>query len=103
MSERFGQSGSWENPGNPSLRPRRVPTAKMQHIRIEAGRVLKTTRGHLGGSVGLDFGSGHDLTVRELEPRVRLYTDSVEPAWDSFSPSLSAPPHSRLLSLKTNK
>ena len=30
----------------------------------------------------LDFGSGHDLTVRELEPCV-----SVEPAWDPLSPS----------------
>ena len=42
----------------------------------------------------LDFGSGHDLTVREVKPRVRLCADSVEPAWDSLSPSLSAPPSS---------
>ena len=33
----------------------------------------------------LDFGSGHDLTVRELEPRVRLRADGTEPAWDSLS------------------
>ena len=25
----------------------------------------------------LDFGSGHDLTVHEIEPRVRLCTDST--------------------------
>ena len=36
----------------------------------------------------LDFGSGHDLTVREFEPHVRLCTDSEEPAWDSLSLSL---------------
>ena len=27
-----------------------------------------------------DFGSGHDLTVCEIEPRVGLCADSVEPA-----------------------
>ena len=42
----------------------------------------------------LDFGSGHDLTVDETEPRIRLHVDSAEPAWDSLSP-----PHSPLLSL----
>ena len=38
-----------------------------------------------------DLGSGHDLTVREIEPCTGLCTDSMEPAWDSFSlpPSLS--------------
>ena len=37
--------------------------------------------GCLGGSVGLasNFGSGHDLTVCEVEPRVRLCADSLEP------------------------
>ena len=40
----------------------------------------------------LDFGSGHDLMVRGMEPCVWLCADSVEPAWDSPSPSLSAPP-----------
>ena len=39
----------------------------------------------------LHLGSGHDLTVREFEPPVGLCVDSVEPAWDSLSPSLSAP------------
>ena len=37
----------------------------------------------------LGFGSGHDLTVCECEPLVGLCADSVEPAWDSLSPSLS--------------
>ena len=56
----------------------------------------------------LDFSSGHDLTVHEIfemEPHVRFYTDSVEPAWDSLSLSLSAPlpTHSLCLSLKIHK
>ena len=40
----------------------------------------------------LDFVSGRDLTVHGMEPHVRLCADSAEPACDSFSPSLSAPP-----------
>ena len=43
----------------------------------------------------LDFSSGYDLTVCEMEPCIRLCIDSAEPAWeawDSLSPSLSAPP-----------
>ena len=53
--------------------------------------------GRLGGSVGWasDFGSGHDLTVREFEPRIGLWADGSEPgACFRFcvSLSLSAPP-----------
>ena len=33
----------------------------------------------------LGFGSGTNLTVREIELCVGLCTDSVEPAWDSIS------------------
>ena len=40
----------------------------------------------------LDFSSSHDLMVHEIEPCAGLHTDSTEPAWDSTSPSLSAPP-----------
>ena len=40
----------------------------------------------------LDFGSGHDLIVGKFEPHVRLWADRTEPAWDSVSLSLSAPP-----------
>ena len=49
--------------------------------------------GRLAGSVGgaPDFGSGHDLTLRDLEARIRLSTVSVEPALDPLPPSLSAP------------
>ena len=44
--------------------------------------------------LALDFGSGCDLAVCEFEPRTRLGADSSEPepASDSVSPSLSAPP-----------
>ena len=52
----------------------------------------------------LDFSSGHDVTVCEFEPRVRLQANSVKPAWDSLSLSLSAPPPLMLaLSLKISK
>ena len=43
----------------------------------------------------LDFGSGHDLTVHEFEPRARLCANGVEAAWDclchscTFSVSVS--------------
>ena len=39
--------------------------------------------------VTLDFGSGHDLMVREFKPHVRLCAGSAEPAWDSLSLPLS--------------
>ena len=41
----------------------------------------------------LGFSSGHGLTVSEFEPHVGLCAGNVEPAWDSLSLSLSAPPH----------
>ena len=50
-----------------------------------------------------DFSSGHGLTVWEFEPRVGLWADSVEPAWDFLSPSTSAPRSPLMLSLKINK
>ena len=63
----------------------------------------------------LDFSSGHDLTARDSdltarvsEPRVGLCADSPELAWDSLSPSLSAPSplectHSLSFTLSQNK
>ena len=39
----------------------------------------------------LDFGSGHDLMAHEIKSQVGFCTDSVEPTWDSLSPSLSLP------------
>ena len=53
---------------------------------------MHLSAGCLGGSVGwaADFCSGHDLVVREFEPRVGLCADSSEPepVLDSVSPSL---------------
>ena len=58
----------------------------------------------------LNFGSGHDLMVYKFKPLIGLCTDSVEPALDSLSPSLPAPPlcacslaRSLSLSLSLNK
>ena len=50
----------------------------------------------------LDFGPGHDLTVREFEPGVGLCADSSEPAWDPLSFPLPAPPR-LMLSLSLAK
>ena len=38
----------------------------------------------------LDFGSERDLAVCGFELHIGLCADSAEPAWDSFSASLSA-------------
>ena len=48
----------------------------------------------LGGSVpeASDFSSGQDLAVCGFQPHVRLWADSLEPASDFVSPSLSSPP-----------
>ena len=47
--------------------------------------------GSLGDSVGegSNFSSGHDLTVGELEPCIRLSAVSTEPASDPLCPSLT--------------
>ena len=37
----------------------------------------------------LDFGSGHDLMVHEIEPHIGICAVGGEPAWDSLFPSLS--------------
>ena len=49
-----------------------------------------------------DFGSVHDLTGSGFEPRIELCADSSEPASDSVSPPLSAPPQ-LVLCLSKNK
>ena len=47
-----------------------------------------------------DFGSGHDLTICEMEPHAGLYANSAEPAWDSPSlPLPGLPAHTCALSL----
>ena len=60
----------------------------------------KLTMGRLGGSVSWapDFGSGHDLTVREFQPPIGLCADHSEPgACFGFCVSLSASPLSSLM------
>ena len=60
-------------------------------------KVLTTRKGNFGGTwvaqsvkhLTLDFGSGHDLTVRGIEPRVGLCADSAEPTWDPLPPPLA--------------
>ena len=61
--------------------------------------------GCLGGSVSKasNFGSGHDLRVHEFKPCVGLCAHSSEPASDSVSPSLSAPPQLALCLSLMNK
>ena len=50
-------------------------------------------------SVQLDFGSGPNLSLHEIEPNIGLCADGAEPAGDS--PSLSAhPPLAHSLSLR---
>ena len=39
--------------------------------------------------ITLDFGSGHDLMVRQFKPLMGLFT--AEATWDSLSPSLTLP------------
>ena len=51
----------------------------------------------------LDLGSGHDLTVHGIEPCIGLCADSMGPAWDSLSPSLSRPSPAVSLSLSLFK
>ena len=47
------------------------------------------------------FGPGHDLMVLEIEVRIGLYADSMEPAWDSLALSVCPSPACALsLSLK---
>ena len=49
----------------------------------------------------LDFGSGHGLMLREIEPRIGFCEDSAEPDWGVSLPLSPLPPlmHSLSLSL----
>ena len=68
--------------------------------------------GYLGDSVCQvsDFGSGHDLVVREFKPPPPsgsvLTAQSLDPGWDSVSPSFSlrpSPAHTLSLCLSLSK
>ena len=73
-------------------------------VRLEELLRIPSARGCLGGSVSWAsaFGSGHDLTVCEFKPCIRLCADSLEPALDSVSPCLCHSP-ACALSLKNKK
>ena len=79
---------------------------ELADLKVGTGKqFLKKGGEHLGGSVGwaTDFGSGHDLVVREFEPRVGLCADSSAPgACFRFCVSLSlcpSPAHALCLSV----
>ena len=57
---------------------------------------------NLGDSVSINFSLGHDLMVREFELHIRLCADSLEPASDSVSSSVSVstPAHALFLKIK---
>ena len=72
------------------------PTAKVKKKSSFWGQLVKC--------LTLDLGSSHSLMVGEIEPQVGLCADSMEPAWDSLSPSLPDPLLNTLsFSLKINK
>ena len=77
----------------------------LQYLHMEFFQ--RNLQGRLGGSVGwaADLGSGHDLAVREFEPRVGLCADSSEPgACFRFCVSLSLTlPRSCSASLSVSK
>ena len=73
-----------------------------QSVASEYKRVICGAPGWLS-RLSDDLGAGHDLTVWEFEPRIGLCADSAEPAWDSLSPSLSAPPPLTWCLSQTNK
>ena len=60
-----------------------IPLSPGQGVRVSAHGDDKNGRrlGRLGGSVGeaSDFSSGHDLMVREFQPRVGLCAESLGP------------------------
>ena len=80
----------------------------MEIVQVQSDYRVTNDVGHLGGfkHPTLDFDSGRDYTVYELEPLVGLYTDSTEPAWDSLSASFCLSLSlslSQSLSFKINK
>ena len=53
----------------------------------------------------LDFSLGHGLSICGIESCIRLCTDSMDPAWDSFFPFLSllSPAYIHSLSISLSK
>ena len=83
----------------PRMSPKVSPPRSEIRLYFRGTWVAQSVKG-----LTLDFSSGHDLMVREFEPRVGLHTDGAEPACDSLSLLLSLPhPRSCSLTVKINK
>ena len=65
-----------------------VPTPRVKNTILPRGAWVA----QLVMRLTLGFSLGHDLTVHKFKPHIGLHADSAEPAWDSLSPSSSAPP-----------
>ena len=69
----------------------------MIFVRLPMVLHLKAQRGawmaQLVKHVTPDFGSDHNLMVREIKPHIRI---CAEPTWDYLSPSFFAPPHFKI-------
>ena len=81
-----------------------------EEINCDSNRLIKKVQSRgawvaqLVKRLTLDFSSDYDLTFLEFEPLSRLCADSVEPAWNCLSPSLSLSlPCSCSLALSQNK
>ena len=61
--------------------------------------------GRVGGSVGevSDFGSGHDVTVRDFEPHMGLSVVSAQGPFQILCPPVSLPLPRLLLTLSPSK
>ena len=92
---------------SPSLCPSPTHALSPSVSKINKNILKNVKKGRLGGSVSWasDFGSGHDLAVREFKPRVGLHADSSEPgACFRFCVSLSlCPSPAHALSLSVSK
>ena len=72
---------------------RRSFLAFMSQKRFSALKLAASWGARVAQLVASDFGSGHGLTVREFEPRLRVSAALTEPASDPLSlPSLSLCP-----------
>ena len=65
------------------MEPNPEPEPTTLRSRFHARR---TWEAQLVKHLTLDFGSGHDLTVCEFEPRIGLPAVSTEPNFDPLSP-----------------
>ena len=113
-AERTGPSLTWASPRAARAKRKacKPPEEKRHVLQRSCHETLGRNKGIYARGWGaqlvkrpaLGFGSGRDLTVREFEPRIGLGADGTEPAWDSLSPCLSAPPLlAHTLSLKIKK